>query len=359
MTSFTVKVKLTCVLVFLSAISVFAFDARDADTAFSAYNSHFYVVDNGLAHYKENTAGGHSGFWEQAEQIEMIEDAYERSHDSATRHMIARSIAGFVDAHHAVWTRNKFNDDITWMTIACARGYLDTGYNAYRQLAKQNFDAMYSRGWDNALGGGLWWTTDKGSKNACIDGPATIAACLLCQITRDESYLAKAKAMYAWERNNLFDPTTGAVHDNMRANGHIGRKTFTYNEGTFIGAADFLWKLTDDTNYLNDALLAAKFTRDIISDDGRLPAYGNGDAAGFNGIFMRWMARFMDDAHLWPQFYPWMSANADAAWRVRRADNLSWQNWKSPTSEGKLYSWNCSDTVVILQVVPEEEPGKK
>lgn len=355
MTSFAVKVKLTCALVFFSAISALAFDSRDADTAFDAYNSRFYVVNNGLAHYKESTRGGRSSFWEQAEEIEMIEDAYERTHDPAIRLMIVESIAGFVDAHHAVWTRNDFNDDITWMTIACARGYLETGYSAYRDLAKQNFDAMYTRGWDGALGGGLWWSTDKTCKNACINGPAAIAACLLCQITGDESYLNKAKAIYAWERSALFNPASGEVHDNMRANGHVAGKAFTYNEGTFIGAADLLWKLTGNTNYLNDALLAAKFTRDILSQGNALPAYGNGDAAGFNGIFMRWMARFMNDAQLWPRFYPWMSANANAAWRVRRTDNLSWQDWNSPTPKGALDSWNCSDTVVILQVVPARD----
>lgn len=336
--------------------SAWAFDSRDADAAFNAYNSHFYANGNGPAHYKENTSGGHSGFWEQAEQIEMIEDAFDRTHDAATRLMIVQSIAGFVEAHGTLWTRNSYNDDITWMAIACARGYLATGYSAYSDLAKRNFDAMYARGWDSALGGGLWWSMGKTNKNACINGPAAIAACLLFQISGDKLYLNKAQAIYGWERTVLFNPANGAVHDHVRDHGHIGEKTFTYNEGTFIGAADLLWKLTGDTNYLNDALLAAKFTRDVLSAGNNLPVYGNGDAAGFNGIFIRWMARYLNDAHLWPQFYPWMSANANAAWRVRREDNLSWQNWNEPTPEGKLNSWNCSDTVVALQVVPAEAP---
>ncbi|HEV2455446.1 MAG TPA: hypothetical protein VGY98_14375, partial [Verrucomicrobiae bacterium] len=123
-----------------------------------------------------------------------------------------------------------------------------------------------------------------------------------------------------------------------------------------IGAADLLWKLTGNTTYYNDAVLAANFTRHVLSWDRTLPAYGSGDAAGFNGIFMRWMSRFLNDAGLWPQFYDWMSLNANAAWRVRRADNLSWQDWTSPTPAGTLDSWNCSDTVVALQVVPSEPP---
>jgi predicted alpha-1,6-mannanase (GH76 family) len=328
-----------------------AIDPRAADVAFDSYNSHFYVSHDGLGYFKEDTAGGHSPFWVRAEQIEMIEDAYDRTHSPAVGEMIREAISGFVHSHGTDWTTNKYNDDIMWITIACARAYQDTGDQEDRIFAKRNFDAVYARGCDSALGGGLYWTTDKASKNACVNGPAAIAACLLCQICDDKSYLAKAEVLYAWERGALFT-TNGAVHDNMRISGHVSRKVFSYNEGTFIGAADLLWKLTGNTNYFTDALLAANFTRGVLSWDSTLPVYGSGDAAGFNGIYMRWMGRFMDDSHLWPQFYDWMSLNADAAWRVRRADNLSWQDWTSPTPSGTLDSWNCSDTVVALQVVP-------
>ncbi len=346
------KILRALAVVFCTTMSVRAFDAQDADTAFAAYTSAFYVASNGFAYFKEDTSGGRSRFWERAEQIEMIEDAWGRTHSAATRQMIKQSIDGFIHERGTVWTTNKYNDDIMWMTIACARGYLITGNKIWRDAAKHNFDAVYARGYDNTLGGGLYWTTGRTGKHSCVNGPAAIAACLLRQIYGDKSYLAKAEAIYSWERNALFDPSTGAIYDNMNTNGRIGYKTFTYNEGTFIGAADLLWKLTGDTNYLSDALLAANFTRETLSHNNTLPAYGSGDAAGFNGIFMRWLARFVDDNHLWPQFYPWMSLNADAAWAVRRADNLSWQKWDQPTPDETLDSWNCSDTVVILQVVP-------
>jgi predicted alpha-1,6-mannanase (GH76 family) len=349
-------------LVFLlsAAISTFAFDARDADLAFKAYNNSFYVVSNGFGHYKKNTDGGRSDFWTQAESIEMIEDFYERTGDADARRMITESINGFTNHHSTDWSKNKFNDDLMWMIIACARGYLATSNNEFRVLAKKHFDAVYRRAWDLTLGGGLFWKTDNASKNACVNGPAAIAACLLSEIYHDQSYLTKAKAIYAWERNALFNPASGAVHDNINLNGHIGRTTFTYNEGTFIGAANYLFKLTGETNYLNDALLAANFTRDKISHGKNLPVYNFGDGEGFNGIFLRWFARFANDNHLWPQFYNWAASNANAAWNARRTDNLSWQNWNSPTPDGILDSWACSDAVIILQVVPPKQPiGKR
>lgn len=350
----------TGLAIFWSAIvSTFAFEHGDADAAFNAYNKNFYVVSNGFGFYKKNTDGGHSDFWTQAESIEMIEDVYDRTGDTITKKMITESICGFTNRFGADWSKNKFNDDLAWMTIACARGFLATGNPAFRDLAKKHFDLIYRRGWSSDLDGGIWWTTDNNTKNSCINGPAAIAACFLSEIFHDQSYLTKAKEIYAWERNALFNPTNGAVHDNLSLNGHIGRATFTYNEGTFIGAANYLFKLTGETNYMNDALLAANFTRDKISHGKILPVYNFGDGEGFNGIFLRWFARFASDNHLWPQFYDWAATNANAAWNVRRADNLSWQNWNSPTPDGTLDSWACSDAVVILQVVPPKMPEKK
>lgn len=342
--------------ILLSAgIPASGFTSHDADAAFAAYNTSFYVVSNGFGYYKKNTDGGHADYWKQAEEIEMILDVYERTGSPDHRRMITESINGFTNNFGPDWKGNKFNDDIMWMTIACARGYLATGNSAFRDLARHHFDMVYRRAWDHTLGGGLYWSTDNGSKNACVNGPAVIAACYLYEICGDSNYLATAKALYAWERNTLFNSTNGAVSDNIRWDGSLAPRVFTYNQGTFIGAANHLKKLTGDTGYYNDALLAANYTKNILCRGGNLPAYGSGDAAGFNGIFMRWMARFVKDNKLGSTFNEWMSNNANAAWNVRRADNLSWQDWNSATPVGPLDSWNCSDTVVILQVVPPEQ----
>jgi predicted alpha-1,6-mannanase (GH76 family) len=344
------------IVLWATTISVFAWDARDADVAFNAYNTNFYVVHDGLGHYKKDLAGGRSDFWTQAEQIEMIIDTYERTGNAHEKQMITESINGFVHHYGRDWMKNEFNDDLMWMTIACARGFLVTSNTAFRDLAKQHFDAVYQRAWSTNMCGGFWWKIDNTSKNACVNGPAVIAACFLSEIYQDKSYLTQAKEIYAWERQTLFNPTNGAVYDNIHTNGHIGRYVFTYNTGTFLGAANYLYKLTGETNYLNDALLAANFTRQHLAHDGNLPAYGSGDVAGFNGIFLRWMARFVSDQHLWPQYYDWLSANAEASWRVRRADGLSWQNWNTPTASTMLDSWGCSSAVVALQVIPAKAP---
>jgi hypothetical protein len=107
----------------------------------------------------------------------------------------------------------------------------------------------------------------------------------------------------------------------------------------------------------NDAKLAADYTRDALCRHEILPVYRqDGDAAGFNGICVRWIAKFMKQRGLQSSYQKWLEANADAAWASRRAsDNLAWSRWSEPTPDIPLYAWACSSSVVIMQVVPPEK----
>src|SRR5690606_30183363 len=116
-----------------------------------------------------------------------------------------------------------------------------------------NFDMVWNRAWSTALGGGLFWRTDNQSKNACVNGPGAIAACYLYQMLGDASYLTKAQQIFNWERSTLFNQTTGAVADSINLAGNVNWAwLFSYNSGTFVGAASFLYKLTGNRQYYKD-----------------------------------------------------------------------------------------------------------
>jgi len=344
---------LATVLAGASAVS--AFTTNDADTIFNAYNNAFYVANGGNSYYKiNNGTGTNPGWWTYAEEIEMAEDAHDNSPTTARKNIVASLCNGFVWSHGTLWTGNVYNDDISWGVIAFSRAYLITGNPSFREIAKNNFDAMFSRAWDtNFTGGGLWWRTDNQFKNAAVNGPAAIAACYLYQIYGDSSYLSNAKDCYAWERRVLFNAnsTSGAISDGIDINTGYNHWASTYNQGTFIGVANFLYQITGLPVYYQDAILAATYTRNSIADGaGILPEYGTGDLAGFHGIFGRWMARFAKDQNLWLTYGPWLTANANAAWSVRNVSNLAWQKWKTATPTGVLDSWDCSAAMVMLQV---------
>ena len=345
---------LTLVTLFLGQSQLLAFTAGNADRIFSAYTRAFYFTEGTNGYFRATTAGGKSDFWKRAEEMETLLDVYERTTNRACLTMFSNVFKGFIADHGATWEQNEFNDDIMWMVIACARAHQLTGNPVYRDTARTNFDLCYARAWSTNLGGGWWWKTSNLSKNACVNGPASIAAFLLYQISGDTNYLAKARAAYDWERQNLFDPGTGEIWDSMDYRGEINNKVFTYNLGTFIGAANFLGQT-------NDARLAADYAKNELCRDGIMPGYRQeGDAGGFNGICARWTARFMKDRGLQKSYQAWLQANADAAWKVRRpADNLSWSRWSWPTPEGPLNSWACSSSVVMMQVVPASQDSKR
>jgi hypothetical protein len=343
-----IKKWLACVCVVVcGGVHVSAFTVADANTVFTAYNGAFLV------------GGYYPGWWTGAEEIEMAEDAFENSPSPARQTIVSNACNQFIVNHGSSWTVsggnfNKYNDDISWAVIAFARGYKITGSSTFLNVAKSNWDAMYSRAWDtNYTGGGLWWNTDNQYKNAAVQGPAAIGACLLYNIYGDSAYLTKAQAIYAWERRVLVNTNSGSIADGINyPNTTTSGGPLTYNQGTYIGAANLLYRATGLPNYYQDALLVGKYTQTSMSSAaGILPEYSSGtDLSGFNGIFCRWMARFAKDQNVWPAFGPWLTTNANAAWSVRNGNNLAWQKWATPLGTNVPGDWGCSAAVVVMQV---------
>jgi len=330
-----------------------AFTRADADTAVKAYLKAFVHPNGTSAFIKGDQNGGDPGFWQEIEEIEGIEDANDRA-GGAYQSQVAALLNGFSKAHGTNWSDNIYNDDISWAAIAYTRGYQATGNTTFRTIAKNNFDMMFARAWNPARGT-LYWTTKNTSYNSCIECPAGIASYLLSQALRDDSYLSRAQDLFAWEKTHLFDASSGAVRDAVDTRGRVGTWSSTYNQGTFVGLANFL----GDTA---SAKLAADYTRDHLGKQTAsgyqiMPEYGSGgdNNSGLNSIGLRWIAKFMQDRRLQSAYLPWFQANADTAWAVRRTeDNLSWCQWLHQTPNGVLHSWDCINSVVALQVAPAD-----
>jgi len=337
-------------ILLLGVARLAAFTSIDADETFSAYTKAFYFAKGTNGYIRATTAGGRSDFWKCAEEMEMLLDVYERTTNASCLTLFSNVFNGFTTEHTRYWLSNPYNDDIMWMVIASARGYLHTGNPVYRNVAQSNFDRCFERAWSTNLGGGLWWTKTNSTKNACVNGPAAIASHLLFQITGDTNYLAKSRNIFEWERATLFNTNSGSVADAISGNGRIHGWASTYNQGTFIGAANFLGRT-------NEARLAADFTMNQLCREGMFPQYQqSGDLGGFNGICVRWLAKFMHERRLQSRYEPWLRQNAEAAWNARRkTDGLIWSRWPEVTPEETLYSWACSSAVVMLHAIPSTE----
>jgi hypothetical protein len=333
-----------------------AFTKQDADTAIDSYLRAFLIpVQNGSFLKGRQIGGGDPGFWQQLESIEGIEDANDRT-GGAYNTEVSTLLYGFVGVHGDLWSNNIFNDDIAWGVIAYMRAHKTLGDPNFLTIAKRNFDMMYARAW-NPKEGALWWTTDNTSFNACIECPAGIAAFLLGEALNDPSYTEKARTLFDWTKANLYDAETGAVWDNIDTKGKISKWSSTYNQGTFVGLANYLGDVKNAQLALDYIRENATHTTYRVKGHLILPGYDyrGRNNAGLTSIGLRWFAKFMKDRQMEDRYVEWLQANANAAWDVRRSDNLSWPMWDKLTPSYDMFSWDAVNAMVALQVTPPDE----
>ena len=320
-----------------------------ASLAMEKYMKNFYVEEDGSG----EIAG--EQFWPRAEILEILVDAFEKTGDAAYLELFDGMYEGFVRDYRQDWSSNDFNDDIMWMTIACARAYQAGGKDTYRQQAERHFNLVYDRAFSDDLGGGLFWKTDNTTKNSCINGPAAIAACLLYQITGEQAYLDKALAIYDWQCENLLGPT-GAVYDAWDLEKGINEWCSTYNQGTFIGASVYLYQILGEERFLENAVLAADYTMNDMYAQGVINTEDEGnDLPGFKGILARWMGKLVHECGQ-EQYLPWMEKNARTAWENRNSKDIMWTKWADQTQDTFYTAWGCSAGVSLLwSVLPPAE----
>lgn len=258
-------------------------------------------------------------YWPQAHAMDVLVDAYMRTGDKQYKELFPLwwkgapkfNFAGKMNPKDPWW--NVFVDDMEWIVLAQIRMFECTGKAMYINKARQMYDDWIWPTWgpeDEAPWyGGITWKTDVAkSKNACSNGPAALIAARLYRFFNKakfkdgkakEAYLNEAVKIYTWEKNTLFDRKTGAVYDNIDKKGRIQKNwIFTYNIGTFLGAAHELYLITGDKQYLADAVLASNYVIDYMSHNNVLSDATSGDGGLFHGIFFRYFVKLINDETL-------------------------------------------------------------
>lgn len=278
-----------------------------------------------------------NAFWDTAEMVEVYVDAYEQSRDPEMKKKMLNYAKVFYMSYQKDWTWNDYNDDIMWITIAYCRVTLLTGDNFYYDLAKPNFDAVWERGYNDELGGGLYWKMNEAtmSKNSCVNCPGAIAACLIGQISGDESYFEKAKSLMEWELEHMFEKDTGRVYDALNVKGNLNKWASTYNQGTFVGACTMLYQHYKDEAWLEYAQKAVEYAMANLDDgnSGVISGEANGnDLPGFKGILTRWFYRYAIETEN-IEVLLFLQHNADAAYANRNEKGLIWTKWNEKTPD--------------------------
>ncbi len=338
----------------------------NADAAMRAYIKALYDP-NAKYFYYDTAHTKYNDFWTEAISWDIVMDAYQRNPKNVTyRRMIDDVYDGFM-AHNnpddqgmstacntsqPFTLANNFNDDTGWWANASICAFTITHESRYLNCAKRLFDLIYAS-WDTSSDGGrIWWTRSHPvQKNVATNAPAVITATELSSALSDRSYLTKAEGIYDWMKSKLTNGL-GMVYDNYDS-GTLRMWQFTYDYGTFIGAADALYQATRNSLYLTDARNAANKSLSKVTTYGILNNEGAGDAGGFKGIYAQYLAELATTYHQ-SQYLKFLQMNATMAWTHRRnSDNLVGTNWTTfPAPTDIIQAHTAGSAVAILQVVP-------
>lgn len=276
--------------------------------------------NNGGQYFNTNNSGNTTfQYWPNAHGLDVLIDAYLRTNDNSYKSYFDKWYVGVKSKNGNSW-KNEYYDDMEWNALALLRAYKATNDTKYKDASLELWGYI-KEGWNDNAGGGITWK--KGmeySKNACSNGPAAILAARLYQEFENEDDKEWAFKIYNWQKSTLVNLNTGAVWDNINSNsGEIKKDwVFTYNQGTYIGAAVELHKITNEKSYLIDASLAADYTLSSLVENSVLKSEGTGDGGLFKGIFIRYFTQLIIQGRLdkpvRDRYLQFINFNAETLW---------------------------------------------
>lgn len=351
---------------------------KEADiwTAYDSFNQYLYDTNRKLYYRDSGKPNDVGAIWTQAIYWDMAMNAYKTSKDAKYLQLVKDIYEGN-KAHYANYNWDNgtvwfIYDDIMWWVISLARGYEVTQDPEYLTLSESGFKRVWEGspvvgdpGSYDPVNGGMYWQwkqtnpperSEDDGKMACINYPTVIAAMTLYNITKKAEYLDKAKEIYQWSYDNLFDSKRGLVADSKHGKNNPDWTTTVYNQATCIGAAVMLYKETGEQRYLDDAIIAADYTRDEMSAPLIILPYRNGEEQGiYTAIFAQYIVRLIEDCNK-PEYLPWLRRTINYGWKNRDAvRNLTYKNYTVPTSTtDNISCYDASGIPALMLVIPAE-----
>jgi predicted alpha-1,6-mannanase (GH76 family) len=214
---------------------------------------------------------------------------------------------------------NNYYDDSGWWALAWIAAYDATGNPSYLAMAETIF-AYMTAGWDNVCGGGLYWNTANGYKNAIPNELFLDVAAKLANRTTGAasgSYLAWAQKEWTWFNNSGMINSSNLVNDGLSSSCVNNNGTeWTYNQGVILGGLAELYKADQDPTLMPKAnAIASAAIAKLVNANGILveSSVTGGDAPQFKGIFMRnLMALYQAVPN--PLYKTFIDANANSIW---------------------------------------------
>ncbi len=335
---------------------------KAADSSTNALVTKFWNPSGNYFNEKNTNTNFH--YWPQAHALDVLVDAYLRTNKSEEYKAYMDKWFTGVKQKNGNTFINEFYDDMEWNALAMLRAFEATGDTKYKDAV----DAVWTDikgGWNTTMGGGIAWRKAMPYyKNTPANAPAAILAARLYKKFGSADDLAWSKKIYTWLKDSLYNKNTGWVYDGINSDNDGKRNTtwkFTYNQGTFIGAATELFTITNDNGYLTDAVQAANYT---LSDntltnftDNLLRDEGGGDGGLFKGVFVRYFTQLIltpgmlrSDQVRYANF---IKTNAQMLWNIGTDKNLLLfgNYWKTPPGQSTDLTSQLSGAMLMEAAV--------
>ncbi|MDY7089136.1 MAG: glycoside hydrolase family 76 protein, partial [Actinomycetota bacterium] len=278
-----------------------------------------------------------NGWWTGANALTAIIDNVRRSGMRSYQYAIAATYDKNVNSRLGQF-RNEFLDDTGWWGLAWVSAYDVTGDSRYLNTARADADWMFSH-WDTRCGGGVYWKTDRATKNAIPNSLyIQLNAALSLRLPGDTVYRQRAQAGWNWFRSTGMLNGENLVNDglNMSTCRNNGDVTWTYNQGVLINALVQLNRLTGDA----DALATARRIGNALTTSGYLSPGGimrepnepdecSGDGVSFKGAAVRGLGVL--NAATGGAYDSYLRRNADTAYAAgRNSFDAYGSHWAGP-----------------------------
>ncbi|EDM37353.1 putative alpha-1,6-mannanase [Pedobacter sp. BAL39] len=269
-----------------------------ADSSSSSFSSVYF---NSTKHHFNNDNFGAIGqydYWPEAHGLDVLIDAYNRTKSAVYKQQIYDFYEG-VKAKNGGGFYNNYYDDMGWHGMTHLRALEATGDTRYEASARLLWNEI-TKGWNTFDGGGIPWNhenNDAGkSKGVPSNGPAAIIAARRWQkygdaeVMNGHNNLEWLSMIYNWMKENRVVQQSGRVYENIEdKNGD-----WTYNAGTYLGAALEYYKITGNKVYLNDAIKTADWaTSTLVNANNKVLSdwaeQQDHDVNLFKGIFVRYL----------------------------------------------------------------------
>jgi hypothetical protein len=149
---------------------------------------------------------------------------------------------------------DKYYDDNAWMVLTFMEAYQLTHEQKYLDRAQATLAFVLS-GWDDKIGGGIWWHEKHkdDAKNTCVNAPAAVGCIAVARFRDTAADIDWAKRIVAWTTGHLQD-SDGLFFDHQKVStGNIVRGKLTYNTALMIRANLGLYRATGQAQYLAEA----------------------------------------------------------------------------------------------------------